>query len=647
MHRRLVYGLVMALATSWLAMQQVLAGSLTLIDGFATNVAGPVLVGFQSASNTLVITNGGELTCTSSRVGEEAGATNNLAVVAGRGSKWTLQSGLSVGIRATSNSIAVVDGGALEAKAGLQLGGDGTNNSFVVHGGGSIWLGSGVDLLGLANRAIVSAGGRLVATGLHVQGSKGTVTVAGPDTTVDAGDVRLGSANFASSNLLEVLDGAHLVCRSLRIGDSTGARANRLVLRGSGSSCRVTGLIDVWPDGPHSIGVFDGARLECQKVTSVRAEGVTFGVEGTRSVWLCSSDFTAAAGYSPSGALLSLLVVDGGTLAVTNSAGNAQLSITRTHLRLEGGALHADSLTLTGFPARVSLAHGLIWFRTATLAPYYTDRGAYLPGLRIGDPSETRPMEVRGDELTCGDLTLYGKGHLAAGGRAEGVVTNFGTLSIGNPVGTLRVTPLFSVGPSLQNLGALCVDLAGPTAGTGHDVLDVRGAPRLGGKVEVTLLGAFRPAWTNQFSVIRWRSYQGAFTNDLPGSRLAVGPGSFRVLYTPTGLTLTDYLVDADGDGIDDLWAQTYFGHMPLSSAERLADNDGDSVVNQDEFSAGTDPTDVQSVFRIVAVVSEGSRVRLRFGPAASKWYRVWHASTLPLWREIAQPDFAQPEPGL
>jgi len=190
------------------------------------------------------------------------------------------------------------------------------------------------------------------------------------------------------------------------------------------------------------------------------------------------------------------------------------------------------------------------------------------------------------------------------------------------------------------------LELSAGRAGRGGPCLDVRDKAALDGGLAVQLRDGFLPVWTNRMEVIRWGACQGAFTNAPPGSRLAVGPGSFRVLYTPAGLILTDYLVDADGDGIDDDWAQTYFGHTPLSSAEQLADSDGDGVVNQDEFIAGTHPTDARSLFRIAAVIPEGNRVNIRFGPAGGKWYRVWHASILPVWREIAQPAFAQPEPG-
>jgi hypothetical protein len=54
---------------------------------------------------------------------------------------------------------------------------------------------------------------------------------------------------------------------------------------------------------------------------------------------------------------------------------------------------------------------------------------------------------------------------------------------------------------------------------------------------------------------------------------------------------------DGDGDGMADQWEELHFAGT--NSCAPLADPDGDSSANLDEYVAGTDPTNAASVFRI------------------------------------------------
>jgi hypothetical protein len=110
---------------------------------------------------------------------------------------------------------------------------------------------------------------------------------------------------------------------------------------------------------------------------------------------------------------------------------------------------------------------------------------------------------------------------------------------------------------------------------------------------------------------------------------------------------LTDYWHDADRDGIDDLWAQTWFGHSPLSLEERLSDTDGDGMSNAAEAVAGTDPTDPASVFKLVSITPSAEGWRVRFTHVPGKWYRVWRGSGLDTWVEVEASQFGYPAPGI
>jgi hypothetical protein len=91
-------------------------------------------------------------------------------------------------------------------------------------------------------------------------------------------------------------------------------------------------------------------------------------------------------------------------------------------------------------------------------------------------------------------------------------------------------------------------------------------------------------------------------------------------------ITLTPLVVDSDSDGIPDAWMLQYFGHTigqsnDLSSAQQ--DADGDGMTNEQEFTAGTVPTNAASYFKVGAVNASGDDFVIRFATVTGKSYRV------------------------
>lgn len=78
--------------------------------------------------------------------------------------------------------------------------------------------------------------------------------------------------------------------------------------------------------------------------------------------------------------------------------------------------------------------------------------------------------------------------------------------------------------------------------------------------------------------------------------------------------------VDADADGLPDLWERQH-GLDPASD-DRAADADGDGQTNHQEYLAGTDPRNPRSLLRLDAVL-EGGQVRLRWEAKAGRGYVV------------------------
>ncbi len=118
---------------------------------------------------------------------------------------------------------------------------------------------------------------------------------------------------------------------------------------------------------------------------------------------------------------------------------------------------------------------------------------------------------------------------------------------------------------------------------------------------------------------------------------------SARVVITNAALSTTPLtttfavtvLADSDGDGLSDLWEQTYFGDSRAASPG--TDTDGDGVSNLDEQTAGTDPNDPSSYLKIDTIAVPGTP-RLTFGAIANRAYSVEYAEEFApgLWNRLS-----------
>jgi len=332
---------------------------------------------------------------------------------------------------------------------------------------------------------------------------------------------------------------------------------------------------------------------------------------------------------------------DGGLVAVTNQAGNGTMTVRPEYLTVDGGRLAADELEVWAAPR----GWRVMAFKSGRLeVRNLTSRGStnHEP-ISVGDGLgiETAVLELRGGRLVATNgLHLLPDAELAGSGNLVGAVTNRGTIAPQHGGGGFQVA-----GP-LRTEGAVRLTL-GAAAGAGAAPIVLTSPAQLGGRLLIELAAGFEPGWTNRLRALSWPSWAGQFTNAPPGSRLAVGQGSFRVHYLVEGLELGDYRQDLDGDGIDDLWARTYFGHSPLTSEEREGDNDQDGLSARAEAVAGTDPSDPASGLRLRLERRMPVGLALRFGEVPGKWYRLWVSSDLQGWQELAAPRFTRPAPGV
>jgi hypothetical protein len=160
-------------------------------------------------------------------------------------------------------------------------------------------------------------------------------------------------------------------------------------------------------------------------------------------------------------------------------------------------------------------------------------------------------------------------------------------------------------------------------------------------------------SWTNgptpasTFTV--QRSPQNAGTWTTVTSSLAGGASSYldgglapstgydyRVQGTNTGgasvFTIASAATPAGiGDGIPGSWRYQYFGNgLTLTAASALnADGDADGMSNQQEYLAGTDPTNGVSVLAISSLGPVGNDIQLSFPSVSGKTYTVEKSDTL------------------
>jgi hypothetical protein len=107
------------------------------------------------------------------------------------------------------------------------------------------------------------------------------------------------------------------------------------------------------------------------------------------------------------------------------------------------------------------------------------------------------------------------------------------------------------------------------------------------------------------------------------------GPNNtYRVIVTNAAVpTLTvnatfnlNVLADTDGDHLPDAW-ETQFSLNPISSADAALDSDGDGISNQQEYEAGTDPTNALSYLKVERLMRGPSTIE--FNAVSNRTYAV------------------------
>ncbi len=120
-------------------------------------------------------------------------------------------------------------------------------------------------------------------------------------------------------------------------------------------------------------------------------------------------------------------------------------------------------------------------------------------------------------------------------------------------------------------------------------------------------------------------------------TNLSTGPGG-----TGSGTVNLTVLPDMDRDGMADAW-ETLYGFDTNNVADGALDSDGDGMNNRDEYSAGNNPTNTASVFKL-QMAHAGEATALSFLAISNRTYTVeWNTQvTEGPWNRL-QDVLAQP----
>jgi hypothetical protein len=107
------------------------------------------------------------------------------------------------------------------------------------------------------------------------------------------------------------------------------------------------------------------------------------------------------------------------------------------------------------------------------------------------------------------------------------------------------------------------------------------------------------------------------------------------ILSAPLTLTV---LTDSDHDGLPDEWESAH-DLNPNERSDAALDSDGDGRTSLEEYLAGTDPQDAQSVLRIesIALANGGSAALVQFKASSNATYTVQRRSSFQSpWTNVA-----------
>lgn len=451
-----------------------------------------LFIGSNGAANRLVVSNGATASVQANAylgyISESA--SNNQVWVTGSNSVWSSAASIEVGFLGSGNQVVVSNGGTVLATNAIL--GDATiasNNLALVTGAGSLWSSANVFYIGddgSGNRLVVSEGG-----------------------AVRSSFSRIGGALLSGSgNNLALITGSGSVwsnATDLEIGRSSGIN-NQLVVSNGAS---------VFVGGNALLGLGSGANANSVLVTDpgtrwLVGNNLYVGSNGALSRLVVSNGATVAAGNLFVGLNASStnnrVVVDGGTLRVTNAAGTSVFDVRRGTNVLTAGLVEVDQLLSTNTAGAFELNGGTLSARNMTI-----NNGQFF---RVGNGVSAATLKLAGNGLHAyaNGLIVSTNGLLTGNGTIDGAgfatVSGGGMLSPGNPIGKIA----FVLNTSSLLQGEVMMEISKNGSVLTNDQIQVSGTLNYGGALAVTKLGPTSLATGNRFPLFSATAYAGSFS---------------------------------------------------------------------------------------------------------------------------------------
>ncbi|MCC6766478.1 MAG: hypothetical protein IT293_17595 [Deltaproteobacteria bacterium] len=505
--------------------------------GTTLNGTGRLSIGDKGPGD-LFVANGGQLSSAESRLGGLSTAPGT-AVVGGDGSLWETGN-IAVG-HGTTGELTIESGGRVSSNDGYVSFGAISDDSRVdVEGIGlgnhqaSLWALSGNLFIGQSVRGFVSAeNGGDVYVGQDVHIKEGSLWIEGRHANGDPSELDVLGSVFVGgvdNPLLYLSRGAEGdIEGDLHVGKDGGGV---VALFGFGSTTRLdvvdpqAGLCVIGREFDGEVGLDDGGSLRCRIIQ--------LGWAGTNGAGAIGVD---------GGVVHALEVLRVGQVGGGGGVVRMQANATIT---TDIGMNVAANGTVSGSGTLQVGSVGLI------------NDGTIDPGITVLSPIVVPRSagRLRRDAAT----PAVGRSGLGAG-------------ALGTTPGTIVVDGDFTQ----DQAGVLVIEVGGSTPGA-FDVLDARGAVRLGGTLTLRFLDGYLPQPGDAFAVLPGKKFKGVFDAVEVEN---VGPG-FDFALAPTGaaLTLTARSAatpppcrdpaDGDADGV------TCADNCPAVGNADQADADGD-----------------------------------------------------------------------
>lgn len=209
--------------------------------------------------------------------------------------------------------------------------------------------------------------------------------------------------------------------------------------------------------------------------------------------------------------------------------------------------------------------------------------------------------------------TLAGTGTV---GRATTVASG-GAISPGNGGSGIAGTLTLSGGLTLNTGAALNIELGGTATSD-----------------KIAVSGTFSASGTTLINLTALGNFSGVGTYPLITGASGISAGNFALGSTLSGygcvLSTTGSTLSLTVMTLQEQWRLTNFGTTANSgNAADDADPDGDGMTNTQEFAAGTDPNNSNSMLRVSNIAVSGNDIVLSIPTVSGKIYRLERSSTL------------------